>query len=189
MRMDSRRKLTAEMVVNRTPSDDLALLLKQYGEERNAKRIAREIERRRAGRPVRTTIELADIVAGVVRTSPRARIHPATRTFQALRMVVNDELANLERGLKAAVGSLNPGGRLCVVSFHSLEDRMVKRTFNDYARACECPPELPVCACGKKPILRILTKKPAVPSPNEVRRNPRSRSAKLRVAERTEESF
>ena len=188
MRMDSRRKLNAEMVVNRTPCEELGRLLRQYGEERKAKRIARAIEFRRRQKPIRTTRELADIVVGAVGRPPRSRIHPATRTFLALRIAVNDEMANLDGGLKAAVKCLGPGGRLCAISFHSLEDRIVKRVFTSFARGCVCPPKLTVCACGKKPMLRIVTKKPVLPGPDEVARNPRCRSAKMRIAERTEEA-
>jgi 16S rRNA (cytosine1402-N4)-methyltransferase len=190
MRMDSRLKLDAQTVVNGTPSKDLAALLRRYGEERKAAQIARAIDRRRRRNPVRTTKELADIVTRAVGPSRGARrIHPATRTFQALRIAVNDELLNLDRGLRAAVKSLKPGGRLCVISFHSLEDRTVKEIFARFARGCICPPGLPVCSCGNKPLVRLVVKKPLVPSEEEVKRNPRSRSAKLRIAERTEEKF
>jgi len=190
MRMDSRLKLDAQTVVNRTPSEELAALLRRYGEERKVDQIARAIDRRRRRKPIRTTKELADIVTSAVGASRGARrIHPATRTFQALRIAVNDELANLDRGLRAAVKSLNPGGRLCVISFHSLEDRTVKKMFARFARGCTCPPGLPVCSCGKKPFVRLVVRKPLVPTEEEVKRNPRSRSAKLRIAERTEEEF
>jgi len=190
MRMDSRLKLSAQTVVNRTPSEELAALLRRYGEERKAAQIARAIERRRRRSPIRTTKELADIVARAVGPSRGARrIHPATRTFQALRIAVNDEFSNLDKGLRAAVRSLKPGGRLCVISFHSLEDRVVKEIFARFARGCTCPPGLPVCSCGNKPFVRLVVKKPLVPGKEEISRNPRSRSAKLRVVERTEEEF
>jgi len=189
MRMDSRLKQNAETVVNRTPPQELARLLRRYGEERRAKRIAGAIEFHRQRGPIRTTKQLADIVSGAVGASPRARIHPATRTFLALRIAVNDELANVDKGLRAAVKSLKGGGRICAISFHSLEDRAVKKVLADFARGCTCPPELPVCACGRKPLLRLVPKKPLVPSADEVARNPRSRSARMRVAERTEEVF
>lgn len=189
MRMDSRLKLNAETVVNRTPPQELARLLRRYGEERKAKRIAGAIEFHRRRKPIRTTRQLADIVSKAVGAPPRARIHPATRTFLALRIAVNDELANVDKGLRAAVRSLKAGGRICVISFHSLEDRAVKQVFAHFAHGCTCPPELPVCGCGKKPLLRLVLKKPVVPSADEVERNPRSRSARMRVAERTEEVF
>jgi len=189
MRMDSRLKLSAETVVNRTPPQELARLLRRYGEERKAKRIAGAIEFHRRREPIRTTRQLADIVSRAVGTSPRARIHPATRTFLALRIAVNDEIANVEKGLGAAVKTLKAGGRICVISFHSLEDRAVKKALVEFARGCKCPPELPICACGRKPVVRLIGKKPLAPSPEEIERNPRARSAKMRVAERTEESF
>jgi 16S rRNA (cytosine1402-N4)-methyltransferase len=189
MRMDSRRKLNAAILVNRTPREELARLFRRYGEEKKAGQIARAIELRRRRKKIRGTKELADLVAEVVGKSPRSRIHPATRTFMALRIAVNDELANLERGLKAAVRLLAPGGRLCAISFHSLEDRIVKRAFAREARGCTCPPELPVCACGRKSLLRIVTKRPKSPSADEVAANPRCRSAKMRIAERTKEDF
>jgi 16S rRNA (cytosine1402-N4)-methyltransferase len=189
MRMDSRRKLNAAILVNRTSREELARLFRRYGEEKKAGQIARAIEFRRRRKEIRSTKELADLVAGVVGKSPRSRIHPATRTFMALRIAVNDELANLERGLEAAVRLLAPGGRLCAISFHSLEDRIVKRAFVRGARGCVCPPELPVCACERKPLLRIVTKRPMLPSADEVAANPRCRSAKMRIAERTEEAF
>ena len=126
-------------------------------------------------------------MSGAVGASARARIHPATRTFLALRIAVNDEIANVDRGLRAAVRSLKSGGRICAISFHSLEDRAVKKVLADFARGCRCPPELPVCACGRKPLLRLVLKKPLVPSADEIERNPRCRSARMRVAERTEE--
>jgi 16S rRNA (cytosine1402-N4)-methyltransferase len=189
MRMDSRLKLSAETVVNRTPPQELARLLRRYGEERNAKRIAGAIEFHRRREPIRTTRQLADIVSGAVGASPRTRIHPATRTFLALRIAVNDEIANVEKGIGAAVKTLKAGGRICVISFHSLEDRAVKKALVEFARGCKCPAELPVCACGRKPVVRLVGKKPLAPGPEEIQRNPRARSAKMRVAERTEEPF
>ncbi len=189
MRMDSRRKLNAAILVNGTPREELAGLLRRYGEEKKAKQIARAIEVRLRRSAIRTTKELADLVAKVVGRSPRSRIHPATRTFMALRIAVNDEMANLDAGLKAAVRVLGPGGRLCAISFHSLEDRIVKRAFARFARGCVCPPELPVCACERKPVLTIVTKRPTRPRAEEVAANPRCRSAKMRIAERTKEAF
>ena len=189
MRMDLRLKLNAEMVVNRTPSEELARLLRRYGDEKKAKQIARAIERSRRKRPIRTTRELADIVVAAVGMSPRARIHPATRTFLSLRIVVNDEIEHLKKGLRAAVKSLKPTGRVCVISFHSIEDRTVKTAFASFTRGCICPPALPVCGCGRKPLLRTVTRRPLLPEPDEVRRNPRCRSAKMRIGERTKEAF
>ncbi|HID87122.1 MAG TPA: 16S rRNA (cytosine(1402)-N(4))-methyltransferase RsmH [Anaerolineae bacterium] len=177
MRYDPQQGRTAADLVNTLPEDQLADILWRYGEEPRARRIARAIV---AHRPIRTTTELAEIVQ---RTVPRRRrIHPATRTFLALRIAVNEELDALARALPQAVELLAPGGRLAVISFHSLEDRIVKEFFRDQARGCICPPDVPVCVCHHQPTLEVLTKKPIRPSEAEVRRNPRSRSARLRLA-------
>lgn len=169
---------TAADLVNALSEEELRDLLRRYGEERRAGRIARTIVARR---PVTTTTELADVVAKAV--GRRGRIHPATRTFQALRIAVNDELTALAAALTAALNILAPGGRLAVISFHSLEDRLVKTFYRDHSRACICPPHFPVCTCGgQQATLRILTKKPIRPSAEELKRNPRSRSARLRLA-------
>lgn len=190
MRFDTGQALTAEELVNRTPESELADLIYEYGEERHSRRIARAIVQ---ARPVRTTGELAEIVARAVPRSRERRvqerrsverIHPATRTFQALRIAVNDELGALSRTLSQAVELLRPGGRLAVISFHSLEDRIVKTFMRDEARGCICPPELPQCVCGREPRLRLVTRKPITGGEAEVEANPRARSAKLRVAER-----
>ncbi len=182
MRFDPRTRRTAADLVNRLSEEELADLLKRYGEERYARRIARAIVRHR---PIRTTRELAELVA---RNVPhRGRIHPATRTFMALRIAVNDELGALERALPQAVGLLRPGGRLAVISFHSLEDRIVKEFFRRESRDCICPPELPACVCDHKAVLELVTRKPVTPSAEEVARNPRSRSARMRVAVRKRE--
>lgn len=179
MRFDPRRGPSAADLVNELPEEELAEILWRYGEERAARRIARAIVARR---PITCTRELAELVAEVV---PRAgKTHPATRTFQALRIAVNDELAALTEALPQAVQLCRPGGRVVVISFHSLEDRIVKRFFLREARDCICPPELPVCRCGHRATVRILTAKPVRPKPEEVRANPRSRSARLRAAER-----
>lgn len=179
MRFDPRQGPSAADLVNRLSEEELAEVLWRYGEERAARRIARAIVARR---PITCTRELADLVAEVV---PRTgKIHPATRTFQALRIAVNDELAALTEALPQAVQVLRPGGRVVVLSFHSLEDRQVKRFFLREARDCLCPPELPVCQCGHQATLRVITAKPVRPRPEEVRANPRSRSARLRAAER-----
>lgn len=191
MRMDRRDALTAADLVNRLPVAELAALIRDLGEERWAGQIARRIERARQEAPIETTRRLAEVVAAAVTAAERrrgvpargARIHPATRTFQALRMRVNDELGQLERLLAAAPDRLAPGGRLAIISFHSLEDRMVKETIRRESVACICPPRLP-CRCGRTPRLRALTRKPIVPGAAEVETNPRARSAKLRVAER-----
>ncbi|NLE76842.1 MAG: 16S rRNA (cytosine(1402)-N(4))-methyltransferase RsmH [Chloroflexi bacterium] len=179
MRFDPRQGPSAADLVNQASEAELADILWQYGEERASRRIARAIVQER---PILQTRQLADLVARVL---PRqGKIHPATRTFQALRIATNDELAALVDVLPQAVALLTPGGRLVVISFHSLEDRIVKRFFQQEARGCLCPPELPVCQCQHKATLRILTAKPVRPSAEEARANPRSRSARLRAAER-----
>jgi len=183
MRFDPRRPPTAAELVNTLPEEDLADLIFRYGEERRSRAIARAIVRERAARPIVTTTQLARLVARVVGGRPGG-IHPATRTFQALRIAVNDELAALEGVLPQAVTALAPGGRLAVISFHSLEDRIVKRFLKEEAAGCICPPGLPQCICGHKPRLALLTKKPVTATAAEMAANPRSRSAKLRVAKR-----
>lgn len=186
MRFDPDQETTAADLVNKLPERELADLIYRYGEERNARWIARAIV---AARPIRDTRHLADLVSdSVVRggRSPKARerIHPATRTFQALRIAVNDELSALERFLPQAIQALNPGGRLAVVSYHSLEDRIVKRYFRQESSACICPPEQPICTCGHLAVLREITRRPIRTGQAEIDRNPRSRSARLRVAEK-----
>src|SRR5436190_848556 len=167
-------------------ADELVALLRRYGEEPFAGRIARAIVETRRTAPIRTAEELASIVTRVApsRAPGRRRIHPATRVFQALRIAVNEELESLEAGLAAAVDLLRPGGRLVVLSYHSLEDRIVKRFFQAERRGCTCPPEAPICVCGREPRLRLLTPKGLVPEEAEVAANPRARSARLRAAER-----
>jgi 16S rRNA (cytosine1402-N4)-methyltransferase len=185
MRMDPGAPVTAASLVNELPDVDLARILWEFGEERFSRRIARRIVERRAGRPLATTRELAELVAGVYPPGARhGRIHPATRTFQALRIGVNDELASLETALRDVADPLAPGGRLVVLSYHSLEDRIVKRAFEFLSGRCRCPPELPACACEARAIFRIVTRKPITPSNGEIALNPRARSAKLRAAER-----
>lgn len=179
MRFDPRQSRTAADLVNNLTVEELADILWRYGEERHSRRIARAIV---AERPVNTTQELVSIIERVV--PRRDKIHPATRTFQALRIATNDELGALERALPQAVDLLAPDGRLAVISFHSLEDRIVKHFFREAEQDCICPPELPVCVCDHEPTLSVLTKKPITPSADEIRCNPRSRSAKLRVAAR-----
>ncbi len=173
---------TAADMVNTWEADELADVLYQYGEERESRRIARAIV---GARPILTTRQLADVVAGTLRGGPRGgHIHPATRTFQALRIAVNDELGAVERVLPVALGLLRPGGRLAVISFHSLEDRIVKQTFRREATDCLCPPQHPVCTCGHVATVRLVTRKPVQPDADEIALNPRSRSARLRVVER-----
>ena len=160
-------------------------ILWRYGEERYAPQIAAAIARRRAERPIETTLELAELVRSAMPAQARReKQHPAKRTFQAIRIAVNDELGAVEDMLGKAVDLLNPGGRLAVITFHSLEDRIVKTAMAEAARGCTCPPEFPVCICGKKPRVRLVTRKPIVPGAAELEENPRARSAKLRVAEK-----
>jgi len=180
MRFDPDQELTAAEIVNDFPEDDLAKLIWSYGEERRSRRIARRIVE---SRPVTTTLELAGIVAKAV-NGEKGRIHPATRTFQALRIAVNREVENLILALEQAVNLLGFGGRLVVISFHSLEDRAVKELLSREARRCICPPETPVCTCRHTPRLRLVSKGVIRPTVDEIEANPRSRSAKLRVAER-----
>ena len=184
MRMDpGTHTQTAAEVINTYDEADLARILSVYGDEKFASRIAREIVRRRAKEPIRTTIELVDAIkAAIPAAARRHRGHPARKTFQALRIEVNHELEVLERGLEAAIRWLNPGGRVCVISYHSLEDRIVKHLFGEMSQGCTCPPDLPVCVCGHVPIIRVKTRKPLVAGEEELERNPRARSAKTRVA-------
>ncbi|MFZ5864140.1 MAG: 16S rRNA (cytosine(1402)-N(4))-methyltransferase RsmH [Nitrospirota bacterium] len=185
MRMNRRNPLTAAVIVNEWDEDALADLLREYGEERWAGRIAAAIARARDVRPLTGTKDLADLVVGALPAKFRApHPHPATRTFQALRIAVNRELEDLAPTLEAARGCLTVGGRLVVLSFHSLEDRIVKQTFRRWEGACVCPPGLPVCGCGRVRRARVLTARPVVADPDEIERNPRARSAKLRAVER-----
>ncbi len=181
MRMSPATPVTAADLVNTLPEGELADVIYEYGEEPASRRIARAIV---AARPIESTGQLAQIVARAAGKPGRWRIHPATRTFQALRIAVNDELGALTAALPQAVSLLAPGGRLAVISFHSLEDRIVKTFFRDEARDCICPPHQPVCTCGHKATLRIITRKPVEADEAEVQQNSRARSAKLRVAER-----
>ena len=189
MRMDTSQSLSAAHVVNRYPEDTLATIFTQFGQERWAKRIARQIVRARKRKSISTTCQLAEIVLEAIPPKSTGwRIHPATRVFQALRIYINDELKNLHSGICCAASALKPGGRLGIISFHSLEDQIVKEQFRTLSRACICPPKTPICVCQHTPTLQILTKRPIAPTPDEVRRNPRSRSAKLRVAMKIDES-
>jgi 16S rRNA (cytosine1402-N4)-methyltransferase len=183
MRMDPSDELTAAEIVGTWDERELTSIFRTFGEERYARQIARGIVRRRADAPIERTAELVDVVRASIPAPARfGDGHPAKRVFQALRIVVNHELDSLETGLPAAFEMLRPGGRLAVISFHSLEDRIAKRFLRDKARGCTCPPELPVCMCGHEPELRILTPKPIRPGPGEIALNPRAASARLRVA-------
>ena len=185
MRMDESAALTAHEVVNTWSYEELRRILFEYGEERYAPAIAKKICTYREQRSIETTLELADLIRSAMPASAlREKQHPAKRSFQAIRIAVNDELGELPPMLDAAEKNLKPGGRLAVITFHSLEDRIVKNVFQDAAKGCTCPPSFPVCVCGRKPKIRILTKKPIIATREEVEENPRSRSAKLRVAER-----
>ncbi len=172
---------TAMQIVNNSSMDTLVGIFKRYAEERFSKRIAARIVKARQLKAITTTTHLAEIIKSVV-PQKRSKIHPATRVFQALRIHVNSELENLEAGLDAAIGILNPGGCFCVITFHSLEDRIVKRRFQRCAKECLCPPKTPICICGHKPSLQILTKRPIVSDASAIQHNPRARSAKLRAA-------
>lgn len=185
MRMDRDDALTAWTVVNRWPRDELRRILSQYGEERYAGPIAAAIDRTRQSAPIKTTGQLAEVIRGALPAAAlREKQHPAKRSFQGIRIAVNDELTAISRMLQAAVPRLNPGGRLAVISFHSLEDRIVKSQLAAAAKGCTCPPEFPVCVCGKTPQVKLVSRKPILPGKEELEENPRSRSAKLRVAER-----
>jgi 16S rRNA (cytosine1402-N4)-methyltransferase len=181
MRMDRGLDLTAGEIVNHYPERDLANLIFTYGEERHSRRIARAIVK---ARPLRSTKVLAEVIAKATRFGAHQQIHPATRTFLALRIFVNDELAQISKFIQAAADLLASGGRIAIISFHSLEDRVVKECFRKLSRNCVCPPATPLCQCGNRRWLKLVTKKPVVPSQAEIERNPRSRSAKLRVAEK-----
>ncbi|MBW3588980.1 MAG: 16S rRNA (cytosine(1402)-N(4))-methyltransferase RsmH [Actinobacteria bacterium] len=185
MRMDPEAPTTAAIIVNTYSEQSISSLIARYGEERFARRIARAIVRRRAKEPFATADDLAEVVRDAIpaatrRTGP----HPARRTFQALRIEVNDELEALTESLPAAVEATAPGGRVAVISYHSLEDRIAKRTFAELSRGCTCPSDFPICVCGRESDLRVLTKKPVRPTDEESASNPRSDSAKMRVAEK-----
>ena len=185
MRMDAAQRLTAWELVNRWPREQLRRILYDYGEERYAPQIAAAIEKRRETAAIETTLELVEIIKSAMPPQAlREKQHPAKRSFQAIRIAVNDELGALDELMGIAADRLNPGGRLAVITFHSLEDRIVKSALQEGARGCVCPPEFPVCVCGGKPKLRLITRKPICPGARELAENPRARSAKLRVAER-----
>lgn len=185
MRMDREQELTAEIIVNTWAEERLANIIFQYGEEKFSRRIARKIIEYRANKRIETTGELVDIIKDAIpaparRTGP----HPAKRTFQAIRIAVNDELTVFERALEDAIELLQSGGRVAVITFHSLEDRICKNIFTNLAHGCICPPDFPICSCGNIPKLKIITRKPIIPSNEELEHNPRARSAKLRIAEK-----
>ncbi len=185
MRMNRRDALSAYEVVNRWPQEELKRILFDYGEERYAPRIAGAICRRREEKPIETTLELVDIIRSAM---PPAALpekqHPAKRSFQAIRIAVNDELGSVEKVMRDAIGCLNPGGRLAVITFHSLEDRIVKSAMAAASKGCTCPPSFPVCVCGKKPKVKLITRKPITSTEEELEVNPRARSAKLRICEK-----
>ena len=185
MRMDGSAGLTAYEVVNTWPEERLNRILWDYGEERYARRITAAILAHRAEKPITTTLELVDIIKGAMPAAAlREKQHPAKRTFQAIRIAVNDELGAISAMMETAPDKLKKGGRLCVISFHSLEDRIVKSGINARENGCTCPREAPICTCGFVQTLKSVTRKPILPSEEEIEKNPRSRSAKLRVAER-----
>jgi 16S rRNA (cytosine1402-N4)-methyltransferase len=185
MRMDPGAEVSARELVNEASERELTKIFRSFGEERYARQIARAIARRRRSQPFERTGELVETIKSAIPAPARfGDGHPARRVFQALRIAVNDELEELEEALPAAVDMLRPGGRLAVISFHSLEDRIVKRFFRAQERGCICPPDLPVCACGREPVLRVLTRRPVRPGARELDLNPRAASARLRVAAR-----
>lgn len=184
MRMDANGPRSAADLVNTLPPGELRRIIREFGEDQRAGAIARAIEKARSRGPITSTIQLAEIVSSVFPPYPPRRIHPATRTFQALRIAVNDEMGSLREGLARIIPLVKPGGRIAVITFHSLEDRIVKQVFAKETKGCVCPPKMPVCACGRRPVLRVITRRPVAPGPEEVERNPAARSAKLRAAEK-----
>ena len=185
MRMNGEDTLTAQIVVNTWSQEQLRRILYTYGEERYAPQIASAICRKREQSPINTTLELVDIIRGAMPPAAlREKQHPAKRSFQAIRIAVNDELGSVEKVMADAVGLLNPGGRLAIITFHSLEDRIVKLGMAEASKGCTCPPRLPVCVCGNKPKVKLIAKKPITASDRELEENPRARSAKLRVCEK-----
>ena len=185
MRMNREDSLSAYEVVNTWPFEELRRILFDYGEERYAPRIAEAICRRREEAPITTTLELVDVIRGTMPAAAlREKQHPAKRSFQAIRIAVNDELGSVEKVMKDAIPCLNPGGRLAVITFHSLEDRIVKNAMAEAAKGCTCPPNFPVCVCGKSPRVQLVNRKPIVSTDEELEVNPRARSAKLRVCEK-----
>ncbi len=185
MRMNSQDTLTAYTVVNTWPQEELRRILFDYGEERYAPKIAAAICRRREQSPIETTLELVDVIRSAMPPAAlREKQHPAKRSFQAIRIAVNDELGSVEKAMAEAIDLLNPGGRMAVITFHSLEDRIVKTAMNEAAKGCVCPKEFPVCVCGRTPKVKLISRKPITAGEEELKINPRSRSAKLRVCEK-----
>ncbi|MDE6014637.1 MAG: 16S rRNA (cytosine(1402)-N(4))-methyltransferase RsmH [Acetatifactor sp.] len=184
MRMDRRQSLTARDIVNNYSEMELFHMIRDYGEDSFAKNIAKHIVRARADKPIETTFELNEIIKAAIPAKMRQNGHPSKQTFQAIRIACNRELEVLKDSLESFIGLLNPGGRLCIITFHSLEDRLVKSAFRQAENPCTCPPEFPVCVCGKKPLGRSATRKPVLPSAQELSENSRSKSAKLRVFEK-----
>ena len=185
MRMNNEDSLSAHDVVNSWSFEELKKILYEYGEERYAPRIASAICARREAKPIETTLELVEIIRSAMpAAAPREKQHPAKRSFQAIRIAVNDELNSVAKVMEDAIPKLNKGGRLAVITFHSLEDRIVKNAMASAAKGCTCPPNFPVCVCGKKPQVKIITRKPIVSGEEELERNPRARSAKLRICEK-----
>lgn len=185
MRMNREDRLTAYEVVNRWPQEELRRILYEYGEERYAPKIAAAIEKKRAQTPIETTLSLVDVIRGALPPQAlREKQHPAKRSFQAIRIAVNDELGAVREMMETAIPLLNPGGRLAVITFHSLEDRIVKVAMQSAAKGCTCPPEFPVCVCGKTPQVKLITRKPITSTAEELEENPRARSAKLRICEK-----
>jgi len=184
MRMDSSQKITAADLLIKLPDEKLVSVIKEYGEERFSKRIVRAIRQAQKKGAIKTTLQLSNIISSVIHASRQTKIHPATRTFQALRIAVNAELEHIKKALRDSVDILQESARVIVISFHSLEDRIVKNFFKTEEKGCVCPPKIPVCSCGHKQRLKIITRKPIIPPVEEVRRNSRASSAKLRVAER-----
>ncbi len=185
MRMDRSLKLSAYDIVNSFAQEDLEKIIRDFGEEKMAGRIARAISQKRRLSPLSTTLELANVITSAIPAKlRRQKIHPATKTFQAIRIAVNSELDSIKPAIDSAVGVLNHGGRLCIISFHSLEDRIVKNEFRALTGSCICPKDIPICVCRREAKLKVLTKKAVIPAAAEIEDNPRSRSAKLRVAER-----
>ena len=184
MRMDSSQKITAADLLVELPDEELVSVIKEYGEERFSKKIVRAIRQAQKQSAIKTTLQLSNIISSVIHASRQTKIHPATRTFQALRIAVNGELEHIKKTLRDSVDVLRESARVIVISFHSLEDRIVKNFFKTEEKGCVCPPKIPICSCGHKQRLKIITRKPIVPAVEEVRRNSRASSAKLRVAER-----
>ncbi len=185
MRMDTGQRESAFIIINKSPEKELGKIIREFGEERFWKRIAAAIVARRKEKEIKTTTELAEIIKKAIPAKYRPRkIHPATRTFQAIRIAVNSELDNLKAALPQAIQVLNPKGRLVIISYHSLEDGIVKEAFKNFEKGCICPPDFPVCKCGKVSQVRVITKKPIRPSEEEIEKNPRGRSARMRVCEK-----